>query len=103
MRGAVAAWIVFRGLRWLLYLGWLGYCLAFVLDRSSHLNSFGQLLRETEFWMFVLPQAAVVAGLFELMMREWAGLPPPEFGRNWTSAPSAPAMSSKPTSTGIPR
>src|SRR5262245_13265160 len=98
MQGAVRAWLVFRALRWLLYIAWLGYSLEFLLNSSRHLNSFGQLIASTEFWLFMLPQAAVVAGFCELAMRQRAGIPQPLFGRNWTSPPSAAASSSKPDS-----
>jgi hypothetical protein len=41
-------------------------------------------LRTTEFWMFFLPVAGVFIGYFELMMRERANIPRPDFGRNWS-------------------
>ena len=67
-------WLFLRYTRWLLWLAFLGYCLEFVIHREQHLNSFGQLLLTSEFWMFSLPLAAVFAGCLELMMREKAGI-----------------------------
>jgi hypothetical protein len=45
------------------------------------LDSFNRLLRTTEFWLFVLPNLAMFAGFFELMLRDKAGLPRPKFGQ----------------------
>jgi hypothetical protein len=45
------------------------------------MDSFNHLLRTTEFWMFTLPNPAMFAGFFELMMRDKAGLPRPRFGQ----------------------
>jgi hypothetical protein len=42
---------------------------------------FGHLYLTTEFWMFMLPLAAVFAGFFEIMMRGRAGLPRPRPGQ----------------------
>jgi hypothetical protein len=68
------AWIFFRYARWLLWLAALGYAIEFLLHRADHLNSFGNLLLTTEFWMFFLPLAAILAGCLELMMRDRAGI-----------------------------
>jgi len=81
---AIAAWQFFRGLRWLLWLAAIAYNIEFVLNRPDHVNQFGHLVHSTEFWMFILPLAALFAGFFELMMRERAGLPRPALGRNWS-------------------
>lgn len=86
MKAAATTWLVFRGLRWLLWLGTIGYYAEFLADRQEHLNPFGHLLPTTEFWMFGLPLAAVFMGFFELMMRERAGIPRPALGRNWSPA-----------------
>jgi hypothetical protein len=68
------AWMFFRYARWLLWLAAIGYSIEFLMHRADHLNSFGNMLLTTEFWMFFLPAAAVFAGCFELMMREKAGI-----------------------------
>jgi hypothetical protein len=63
-----------RILRWLLWLAFLGYSASVWADRARHLDSFGQLVRTTEFLLFGLPMAAVAVGLLEMMMRDRAGL-----------------------------
>jgi hypothetical protein len=83
MNTAIKAWLFFRCLRWLLWIGAIAYSIEFVLHRADHLNLFGHLLPTTEAWMFGLPLAAIFAGYFELMMRERTGLPRPAVGRNW--------------------
>ena len=83
MNPTIAAWLFFRFLRWLLWLGVIAYSVEFVLNRPDHLTQFGHLLPTTEAAMFGLPLGAVFAGFFELMMRERTGLSPPAFGRNW--------------------
>jgi hypothetical protein len=76
-------WLMLRALRWTAWLAVVGYYAYFSMTRSEHLNPFGHLLRETEFWMFFLPLAAVFIGCMEVMMRDRAKLPPPAFGRDW--------------------
>ena len=78
-----AAWVMFRILRWGLWLATVGYYVLFFMNRPDYLTPFGHLLTRTELWMFGLPMAALFAGFFELMMRERAGLPRPALGRNW--------------------
>lgn len=77
------AWLFFRCLRWLLWLAAIAYNVEFLMHRSDHLDQFSTLLKTTEFWMFSLPLAALFAGFFELMIRERAGIPRPDIGRNW--------------------
>ena len=84
MNAAVAGWLFFRCLRWGLWLGFFGYCIAFVAHRPNYVNSFGNLLHSTEFWMFGLPIAAVFAGFFELAARERCGLSSAGCGPNWS-------------------
>jgi hypothetical protein len=81
MNSAIGTWLAFRALRWLLWIGFFGYNLAFVMNRAEHLNSFGQLLPTTELGMFGLGLLALFAGFLELMMRERAGLDRPKFGQ----------------------
>jgi hypothetical protein len=78
---AAYAWLLFWYARWLLWLGTIGYSIEFLIHRPQHLNTFGNLYLTTEFWMFMLPLAAVFAGCFELMMRDRAGLPRPRPGQ----------------------
>jgi hypothetical protein len=79
------AWVIFRIVRWGLWLATIAYFFHFFLNRADHLTPFGHLLTRTELWMFGLPTVAVFAGFLELMMRERAGLPRPAIGRNWTA------------------
>ncbi len=74
MNPARTASQLLRILRWLLWLAFLGYSASVWADRARYLNSFGQLVRSTEFLLFGLPMAAVVVGLLEMMMRDRAGL-----------------------------
>ena len=83
MSGAVAGWLFFRCLRWLLWIAAAAYSAEFFFNTPDHLDSFGHLLTTTEVWMFSLPLAAIFTGFLELMMRERTGLPRPAFGRNW--------------------
>lgn len=76
-------WLLFRCLRWLFWAATVGYYIEFMVHKSDHLNSFNNMLPATEFWIFVLPLAAVFMGFLELMMRERVGVPRPAFGRNW--------------------
>jgi hypothetical protein len=78
---AAGAYLLFRYCRWLLWFAALGYSIEYLLHTSSHLDSFNHLLRTTEFWMFTLPNLAMIAGFFELMMRDKAGLPRPKLGQ----------------------
>ena len=70
MNSWVALWRFTRILRWLLWVGFFGFCLYFVYDRAPHLTQFGHLKHSAEIFMFGLPLAAVFAGFFELMFRE---------------------------------
>ena len=70
MNPARTASQLLRILRWLLWLAFLGYSASVWADRARYLDSFGQLVRSTEFLLFGLPMAAVVVGLLEMMMRD---------------------------------
>ena len=78
---ASKAYLFFRYARWLLWLAALACAAEYLHHTRSHLDSFNHLLRTTEFWMFALPNLAMFAGFFELMMRDKAGLPRPKFGQ----------------------
>jgi hypothetical protein len=71
----IPLWHALRILRWLLYLALLAFGLYFVSDRPSHIDQFGQLMPSTELLIFGLGGAPVVVGLFEMMVRDWAGAP----------------------------
>ena len=81
MNARVAAWLFFRGLRWLLLIVAAGYYVEVLIHLPNHLTAFRQLLNSTELLMYGLPLAAMVAACFELMMREKAGLTRPKFGQ----------------------
>ena len=83
MREEIVTWLFFRCLRWLCWIATAGYFFEFYLHRRDHLNSFGQLLPTTEFWMFALPLAGVFVGFLELMARERTGFDRPALLRNW--------------------
>jgi hypothetical protein len=74
---AFVAWVGLRITRWTSWLSFLAY--SFATTRPSYLNSFGQPLHATEAWLFGLAGVAVTAGLFELMMRERAGIARPDY------------------------
>jgi hypothetical protein len=78
---AFMAWIVLRITRWISWLSFLAYSYAILItgDRSSYLDHFGRPLYSTEAWLFGLPMLAVTLGLFELMMREQAGIARPDY------------------------
>jgi len=80
MNAATLGWLGMRLARWLLTLAFLGYCLTFMYDRSSFMNSFNHLYISVEVTMFGLGLGALFAGFLELMMREKAGLVRPRFG-----------------------
>jgi hypothetical protein len=74
----VAAYQLMRILRWLLWIGFVGHSLYFVYDRAPHLTQFGHLTMGTELAMFGLALGGILAGLLELMLRDWAYPPQDE-------------------------
>ena len=81
MTSAIFIWLMFRALRWLTWLVFLGWSIYFWIDRAPHLNSFGHLLRYNEAIWFGSGCAAVFMGFLELMARERAGLDRPHVGQ----------------------
>ena len=79
--GAFVAWLVLQITRWVSRVSFLAYSFAITItaDRSSYLDHFGRPLYSTEAWLFGLPMLAVTLGLFELMMREQAGIARPDY------------------------
>ena len=86
MNSAIAIWLAFRALRWLFWLGFLGYSLAYISNPVAYLNSFGHLLPSTELAFFGLGLGALFAGFLELMMRERTGLDRPAADRGLPAA-----------------
>ncbi len=76
----VAVWLFFRALRWVGIIAFLIMSIVFVRDRASYLTAFGQLQHWVESVFYLSGLAFVIAGLFELMTREKAGLPRPALG-----------------------
>jgi hypothetical protein len=89
---AFVAWMVLRITRWISWLSFLAYSFVIIItaDRSSYLDHFGRTLHATEAWLFGLPTLAVALGLFELMMRERAGIARPD---SFHLMPSSPPYS----------
>ena len=83
MNAAVAGWILFRLLRWLCFLGFVGFSLYYLSNPSPHLNSFGQLKLYAEMMLFGFGVAAMCAGLVELMMRDLGGIAQPRPLQLW--------------------
>jgi len=78
---AIYTWLAVRALRWVCWLGFFGYSLAFVMDRKSHFNALGSLLATTEAAMFGFALVALFSGFIELGLRERAGLQRPRLGQ----------------------
>jgi hypothetical protein len=73
-------WQLLRVSRWALWSAFLGYCFYVYVFREGQYNQFGHLPTSTELTIFALANAAVFAGLLEMMMRERAGIPRPSYG-----------------------
>jgi hypothetical protein len=87
VRTALVVWLILRGLRWLLWLLAGAYYVEVALHQAAHIDSTGQLLNSTNFWMFGLPVAAIFISFLELAAREKAGLDRPAAGRDWLGRP----------------
>ena len=72
---AVAVWQAMRTLRWLAWFGLIFYVIYFQFTRSQHFNQFGNLTPWAEFLIFALAVVPSIIGLFEMMARDWAGVP----------------------------
>jgi hypothetical protein len=81
MSQAVSLWLAFRVLRWLAWIVFLGWSVYYGMDRTPHLNSFGQLYIYASMMWFVSGTLGVFLGCFELMMRDRAGLARAGFGQ----------------------
>ena len=83
INAAFVVWVALRITRWISWVSFLAYSFAITItaDRSGYLDHFGRPLYTTEAWLFGLPMLAVALGLFELMMRDRAGLARPKFGQ----------------------
>ena len=81
MNAAIGLWLLVRALRWLAWIGFFAYSMHFAAYRDSHVDSFSRLLPTTEAALFGFGLGALFLGFIELMLREWAGLDRPQFGR----------------------
>jgi hypothetical protein len=81
MTPAITIWLFFRCVRWLAWIAFFAFSFYYLLDRTPHIDSFGQLRHATEAMLFAPPLMAVFVGFLELMMRERAGILRPSFGQ----------------------
>jgi hypothetical protein len=89
MSAALVTWLVLRISRWLFWLGFFAYCFYVHTYSEDLVNQFGHFPFDIELTIFGLANAAVFAGLLELMMRERAKIPRPTFGRLMPTGGSA--------------
>lgn len=80
MNAWVPVWLLFRALRWLGVLVFVGFAIVFVNNRAAYITSFGQLQHWVEAVFYFSGLGFIIAGLLELMAREKAGLPRPRLG-----------------------
>ena len=66
---AHVTWLILRISRWLLWLGFFAYCFYVNYFWADLVNQFGHLPFYVEVLIFGLANAAVFAGLLEMMMR----------------------------------
>jgi hypothetical protein len=81
MNPKIALWLFFRLLRWALWIWLIGYMFYVHTHRATILTTLNQLPLHVELTLYGLSVAAIFAGFFEMMTREWTGLPRPPFGR----------------------
>lgn len=93
----VAAWLLFRGLRWFFWIAGAAYYLEVWINFRNHVTPFGQILLSTEFGLFFLPTAGLAMGFLELMMRERADRPRPNAFRDWNWRPQLQPSNSQST------
>jgi hypothetical protein len=77
MNAAAVIWKLLRVSRWALWIAFLGYCSYVHAYHEALVTQFGHLPLGIELTIFGLANAAVFAGLLEMMMRERAGIPRP--------------------------
>ena len=71
---------IVAGRCWALWIAFFGYCFYVHANHEALVNQFGHLPMGIEMTIFGLANAAVFAGLLEMMMRERAGIPRPSYG-----------------------
>lgn len=78
---ATSLWLFFRALRWLAWIVFFGWSIYYGMNRTPHLNSFGQLRLYASMMWFISGNFALFMGCMELMMRDRAGLARARFGQ----------------------
>src|SRR5687767_5695344 len=83
MNGSVFAWRVVRSVRWAVWFLVLAVAIYFVIDRDILFTPFGRLKPSIELLLFGLGIAPIIVGLFEMMLRDRAGIPrtPDDIGK----------------------
>ena len=79
MGSAKVTWLALRVLRWIVTLVFVAYIIYISVYWRSLVNQFGHLPPAYELPIFLLFGGPFVIGLFELMMRERAGIPRPPY------------------------
>ncbi|HKH02506.1 MAG TPA: hypothetical protein VKB08_17530 [Bradyrhizobium sp.] len=79
MGSAKVTWLALRVLRWIVTLVFVAYIIYISVYWRSLVNQFGHLPPAYELPIFFLFGGPFVIGLFELMMRERAGIPRPPY------------------------
>jgi hypothetical protein len=74
MNAAAVIWKLLRVARWALWIAFFGYCFYVHAYHEALVDQFGHLSLGIETTIFGLANAAVFAGLLEMMMREKAGI-----------------------------
>ncbi|HEY7549614.1 MAG TPA: hypothetical protein VH913_08870 [Hyphomicrobiaceae bacterium] len=69
---AILAYQAVRTVKWLLWAGFVAYCLHFLQDRTPHLDQFGHLTLSTETVLFGVPLVAMAMGLFQMYLWDLA-------------------------------
>jgi hypothetical protein len=79
MNAAAMTWKLLRVARWALWIAFFGYGFYVHAYHEALVNQFGHLSLGIETTIFGLANAAVFAGLLEMMMRERAGIARPSY------------------------
>lgn len=75
MNGSVLAWRVARSVRWAVWLLVIAVAVYSLIERDTLFTPFGRLKPSVELLLFGVGIAPIVVGLFEMMLRDRAGVP----------------------------
>ena len=89
MNRNMALWMFFRLSRWALWIAFYAYVFYVFMNKATVVTALNQLPPHVELLIYGLSVAAVFAGFFELMTREWAGLQRPPLLRMPASVDTA--------------